>query len=473
MDGPRIDRRAFIAAWSSLGLGALGLAGPGRADGPATAPPGIRVGPIRRVGAEGVKYIEPWLCASPRDAKNLIVAASVYVGPGSRGRVRTTGEVRYTADGGETWSVGDLPGMAEFRDKPAMFLDTYATFAADGTAFVEFLGGSGDHPGPDLWTYRSDDGGRRWHGPTVIGGPFDFPRLAADLHEGKPRLFIVVSASGGLPIFHPSRPGGGCAILRSDDGGRTFSAVNLLAPTTLSHQPNNSPIILPDGRLLVTFQDFVPVRNDPQLTLSRFYTAQSNDGAATFSLPAPMFESSLMHSDVGVAADLTDGPRRGRVFSVSHSDISDPPGLRLRTSEDGAKWTQPTAVPTARDGPIPHVAVAVSAKGVLGVAWVHGEAGSEERMKQRVNNTGVGIREDSWNLFFTASADGGKSFAAPVPLLKEPYRTDEKVTPRWPYGTDYISLAAPPDSSFHLLWVDSRDGRGVIQTAKIEAGADP
>ena len=94
-------------------------------------------------------------------------------------------------------------------------------------------------------------------------------------------------------------------------------------------------------------------------------------------------------------------------------------------------------------------------------------------MKQRVKNTGVGIREDSWELYFTASADGGKSFAAPVPLLKEPYRTDEKVTPRWPYGTDYISLAAPPDGSFHLLWVDSRDGRGVIQTAKIEVGADP
>ena len=130
-------------------------------------------------------------------------------------------------------------------------------------------------------------------------------------------------------------------------------------------------------------------------------------------------------------------------------------------------------MPIVRDGPIPHVAVAVSAEGVLGVAWIHGEAGSEERMKQRYKNTGEPIREDTWELYFTASADGGKSFAAPVPLLGEPYRTDEKVTPRWPYGTDYISLAAPPDGSFHLLWVDSRDGRGVIQTAKIEVGVDP
>ena len=30
------------------------------------------------------------------------------------------------------------------------------------------------------------------------------------------------------------------------------------------------------------------------------------------------------------------------------------------------------------------------------------------------------------------------------------------------------SLATPPDGSFHLLWVDTRDGQGEVQTAKIE-----
>ena len=51
-------------------------------------------------------------------------------------------------------------------------------------------------PTPDLWIYRSDDGGRRWQGPTVIAGPFDFARLSADLHGGKPRLFVAVAGSG-------------------------------------------------------------------------------------------------------------------------------------------------------------------------------------------------------------------------------------------------------------------------------------
>jgi hypothetical protein len=78
-----------------------------------------------------------------------------------------------------------------------------------------------------------------------------------------------------------------------------------------------------------------------------------------------------------------------------------------------------------------------------------------------------------WDLYFAASVDGGESFAAPVPLLEQPYRTDTKVTPRWPYGTDYISLATPPDGSFHLLWIDSREGKGVMESARIEVDENP
>src|SRR5438309_257719 len=106
MNSNRIQRRTFLATGCLLGMGAQWLAGPGRAQGRAPTTPSIRVGPIQRVGAEGVKYIEPWLSANPRDAKNLIVAGSVYVGPAPNRDGRTTGEVRYTIDGGETWSVG-------------------------------------------------------------------------------------------------------------------------------------------------------------------------------------------------------------------------------------------------------------------------------------------------------------------------------------------------------------------------------
>jgi hypothetical protein len=422
------------------------------------------------VASEGVKVIEPWICANPRDAQNLVVSGSINRGASPATLVRTMGGVFYTRDGGATWSAGELPRMDEFRERPAVFMDTYATFAPDGTAFVEFLGGAGN-PTPDLWVYRSDDGGRRWQGPTVVAGPFDFARLAADLHGGKPRLFVAVAGSGGLPIFSPKRTGNGCVVLRSDDCARTFKAVNLLAPTTLRHQPSNSPVVLPDGRLLVTMQDFPTARSaqdfDQQVTQSRFLAAQSADGGETFSLPALIFEAPLWHSDVGIAADLTGGLRRGRLYAVSHSAISEPAGLRLRRSEDGVRWSKPKEVPVLREGPIPHVAVAVSSRGVLGVAWIHGEPGSEERTKRRAEP-----REEKWDLYFTASVDGGESFATPVPVLAQSYRTDIKLT-AWPYGTHYISLATPPDGSFHLLWIDSTEGKGVMESARIDVDEKP
>jgi hypothetical protein len=134
----------------------------------------------------------------------------------------------------------------------------------------------------------------------------------------------------------------------------------------------------------------------------------------------------------------------------------------LQTSTDGAVWSKPAPLPRAREGPIPDVAVAVSSRGVLGVAWIQGEPGDVIRPFDKAWSS----CEHPWDLYFTASAGGGAAFAAPLPVLKTPSRTDTTLT-RWPYGTDYISLAAPPDGSFHLLWVDSRDGRGEVQTVKI------
>jgi hypothetical protein len=453
-------RRGFLAAACSLGTGVLGQLAWGRVA--ADKAPEIRVGPIRRVGAEGEKHIEPWIAANPRDASNLVVVGSRYVGD-----KHYYSGAWFTADGGATWSAGELPRMAAFREKPSMFSDSYATFAPDGTAFCAVLGGPGENK-RDLWVYRSEDGGRRWQGPTVLASPFDYPRLVADMDGGKPRLFVAVAYNGDRPIFGAGkRPSYGCAVLRSDDGARTLSVVNFLAMTTLRHQPIDSPLILPDGRLLVGFED-LPTAKDREetrekITHSRTYTASSGDGGKTFSTPAPVGDGPLWDSFLKVAVDRSDGPRRGQVYAVSSGRSWTPPGPRLQTSTDGAVWSKSAPVQTAREGPIADGAVAVSSRGVLGVAWIQGERGDVIRPSDEAWLS----REHPWGLYFTASADGGRIFAAPVPVLKTPSRTDTKLT-LWPYGTDYISLATPPDGSFHLLWVDTRDGRGLIQTAKIK-----
>jgi hypothetical protein len=268
------------------------------------------------VGAAGEKHIEPWIAANPRDASNLVVVGSRYVGDS-----HFYSRAWFTADGGVTWSVGELPGMAAFREKPATFQDSYATFAPDGTAFCAVLGRTGNG-NTDLWVYRSDDGGRRWRGPTVLAGQFDYPRLVADMDGGKPRLFVAVAYNGDRPIFGAGkRPSYGCAVFRSNDGARTLSVVNVLAPTTLRHQPIDSPLILPDGRLLVGFEDFptgtVREGTREKITHGRTYTASSGDGGKTFSTPAPVGDGPLWDTLRKVAVDRSDGPRRGRVYAVS------------------------------------------------------------------------------------------------------------------------------------------------------------
>ncbi|HZW31907.1 MAG TPA: exo-alpha-sialidase, partial [Isosphaeraceae bacterium] len=231
-----MDRRGFLAVTGSVAAGAVEfLAG---ACAQANGKSEFTVGPVRRVGAEGAKYFEPWIAANPRDGSNLVIVGSRYLGEAAtRATERMEPVAWFTADGGATWSAGEFEGTALWRRGLPYFADSYASYAPDGTAFCVF-NGSPEGDRLDLWIYHSDDGGRHWRGPTILAssptrrGLLDYPRLAADLNGGKPRLFVAVAVDGNAPILGKwKRPGYGCAILRSDDGARTFSVVNFLAPT--------------------------------------------------------------------------------------------------------------------------------------------------------------------------------------------------------------------------------------------------
>ncbi len=462
-----IKRRRFIATAISGSTMAVEFQSGRRAI--AAGVPGLKIGPVRRVGPEGVKHVQPSLAANPRDRSNLVVVASRFQGESpARAGFHMEPVAYFTTDGGVSWSAGEFDGDAAMRRATSYFSDAYAAYAPDGTAFCAF-GGSPMGDRLDLWVRRSDDGGRRWLGPTVLsnGRILDYVKLVADLVGDKPRLFVAVATYGDRPLFAKSRRSGyGCAILRSDDGARSFSAVNFLAPTTLHHDPVESPVFLPDGRLLVGFADYPadPSDKEPRghLAHGRIYAVTSGDGGATFSTPTPICETLLRDGFVQIAVDRSGGPYRGRVYAVGYSRSSNPPGLQLQSSGDGAVWTPPVAVPGLRAGPIPLAAAAVSSQGVLGLAWVQGEPGDAVRLDDEAWTS----REHAWDLYVTASADGGATFTTPVSALGTPSRTDAKLW-RWPHGTEYISLAASPDGSFHLLWVDTRDGRGEIQTARI------
>ena len=312
MDNSRIRRRGILAMAGATIAGVGGLLAGAHAK--AAAGPRLTVGPIRRVGADGAKHIEPWIAANPGDALNLVVVGTRLLGVAATpGGFEVEPAAWFTIDGGNTWSAGELAGTALLRRKQAFFADAHATYTPDGIAFCVF-NGSPEGDRLDLWIYRSENGGRNWHGPThLAGGGLDYPRLAADMNHGRPRVYIAVAVEGDRPIMGKLRkPGYGCAILRSEDGARTFSAVNFLAPTTLQHDPINSPLILPDGGLLVGFADYASVpsgeRPREHITHSRTYTASSRDGGETFSTPAPIRDTLLQDGFLVLAVEPVGWP---------------------------------------------------------------------------------------------------------------------------------------------------------------------
>src|SRR5262249_16983282 len=106
--GSTIDRREFFAVAGSAALGVHLLAGG------ATKAIGISefiIGSVRRVGSEGTKYFEPWIAANPRDASNLVIVGSCYLGKvATKAAERMEPSAWFTIDGGATWSASDFAG---------------------------------------------------------------------------------------------------------------------------------------------------------------------------------------------------------------------------------------------------------------------------------------------------------------------------------------------------------------------------
>jgi hypothetical protein len=187
-----VDRRAFLGATAAV-AGSLGLL-PDSWTMAAANRPQIRIDPIRSITTNQGKFLEPWIAAHPRDSSNLVVFASRYLGKGPTALHREP-VAWTTADGGATWLAGEFAGLAQLRGERSSFGNAHAGFAPDGTAFCVYTGSpTGDRL--DLWVFRSDNGGRRWLGPTAIPGGLDYPRLTATLNAGKPRVFVTAGVDG-------------------------------------------------------------------------------------------------------------------------------------------------------------------------------------------------------------------------------------------------------------------------------------
>jgi hypothetical protein len=401
-------------------------------------------------------HVEPILAAHPTDPRLLFGAAVAFVGAGpGQGMDSSVIAGFRSADGGRSWSRVPFP---------ACRIDPWVRFGSDGSLFLACLGRASP-----LVVYRSADGGRTWEEPRrvpVSGGGVDRPVLSAGRAPGASRETVYVGFGQYSPAPGLARPAYG-AVVSQSLAGRTFSEPAPLRHDNLGQQPFDS-VVLSSGVYVLFSMDYTD-SSERLLAHRRTWAVKTGDGGRTWSLPALVFEQAGQEMPWSVAADPSPLHRDRLYLAVDgrwQRQRSETPGvavqgsrggLFLLVSDDGAEsWRSAVTLsdaPPGADAATP--ALAVNREGVVGVAWY---------------DTRRDPRGECFDLYFTASRDGGATFLPNVRVTPEPscpgaVERQRGVAARWPFGGDYSGLAATADGSFHLLWADSSGGGYRISSA--------
>jgi len=431
-------------------LAALALLACSAAAGDPGAAPRIVAGEPACVSGDrpGVPHVEPFLAAHPSDRNLLFGAAVILPEAGSRaGRgVEDTGVAGFRSlDGGRSWA------RVAFA---ACLVDPWMSFGKGSDVYLSCLArGARGARGGAVAVFRSPDGGRTWGRPVRLpaagGGAADHPILAVDRSQGPRAGTVYVTYAQLLPGAAPGRkPRFGTAVVSSRDGGRSFSAPAFLRRDGLNQQPFDAAV-LADGALVVLFMDYASFQQP--LARRQAWAARSVDGGRSFSIAALPFEPPGGLAPVPLAADPS-AMRPGRLYlAVAGGALT-----VLRSDDGGASWQEAASAAAGARTP----AIAVSAAGVVGLAWYDSRRDP---------------RGGCFDVFFSASVDGGRSFLPAVRVTPETScplaGRNRAVASRWPFGGDYSGLAAAADGSFRILWSDSRSGVDQVWTAATEVVA--
>ena len=393
-------------------------------------------------------HVEPHLVVVGSDPPRFVVAAMTMPNVDERARIRI-----YRTDGGDAnWTGAWLPSLVPEGERVGWGDDPWLAAGPDGRLYLSHL--------PDQ-VWRSADTARSWDGPARLprggAGPFDYTKLAVDWTDGPRRGWLYAASlqadrlEGGENIWP-------LAHFRSEDGGRSFLGPVHVQPNNFDSM-NGDLVVLPDGTVVAT----LGITTEPGVVESRrLLSIRSRDGGRTYSEPH-LVTGGFTAPPPMLAVDRTDGPHRGRVYAA-WAGLDGVPDSYLSYSDDaGATWSSPrrfaereVAVRTST------VMVAVDEQGVVGLAW------QEPRPD---------VDEGCFEFRFTASGDGGDTFADPVAVSSaggcppEPDATPG-VTRAWPSGGHYFGLVAVPGGDFRALWSDARTGVYQLWTARLRVRVD-
>lgn len=307
--------------------------------------------------------------------------------------------------------------------------------------------------------FRSSNGGATWNESTDL--PFtDRPMIAVDWTRGKHRGRIYIAGRLGEARTDP------IVVHYSDDEGRTFNTSVAVKEPIVAWALN--PIVLTDGSL------FLPFRTQAGRRLEQIDDVRSSDGGRSFAQP---FRIATRQENATDAADtppavFAAGPHGGaeRLYAVYIRYGSDGNGrLVISRSDDGGRtWSAGKDVAAGAAPDVTHGAanIAVNGSGVVGISWLQRTIRGGSQPGDKECERFVCFNE-TYDLFFTASLDGGDTFTPATRITAASSNPIPKHAGRfWP-GQDYMLSAAASDGLFHLLWPDARTGIFQLYTRSV------
>jgi len=441
--------------------------------------------------APGRAYNQPQMLVDPKDPNILVVAGGNYNG-GSCG-------VWVSRDGGRTWSAGK--GLARppqyatcVRSDLGPFLG--ATFAADGSLVIvsaaDNYGGQQDVN--DLYAARSTDLGDTWQftvihkgetdhkyttddGSTEVGGEH-YGLVAATADPNDARYVYgaarVGHASRGAPFGLFGKVPLRSVVATSSDGGKTFGPpVDVMADVP---QSQIFGAFIPEvtvgqnGVVYAITREKTPPA-DPNKPFGpsspaggpgaggRKFVSVSTDHGKTW--------KTTMVDDSAVYCGGCDWPPAGHadpnngnlyvVFSQSGNQSGTPTNVFFKSSTDGGKTWGKLLQLNDDKANVDHYypGINVAPNGRIDVAWI------DFRSSLAFDPTATPKTEKFWDLYYTYSTDGGKTWSRNMRISDRSMNKNEGYTVNDQYGMMGPAGVASTNDTAYFSWSDSR--RGTVQ----------
>lgn len=244
-------------------------------------------------------------------------------------------------------------------------------------------------------------------------------------------------------------------LIKSSDGGLSFSTpINISQTVTFPPYfvQGSTPVVADDGTLYVVFHGYQTVGNETKLGI---WVVRSDDGGETFTPPILVAETPVILPFFGGVYGFRWGPviqpfietgPNGEVYIVFEADPDGPEGPDMadifftRSLDRGETWSEPVRVNDDSGFAMQFFpSMAVDSSGTIHVIW--GD--------KRNDPWGVG-----YDIYYTYSTDGGASWA-PNERVSDITIDPLKGIPF--FIGDYFDMDVA-NGTVHVVWTDSRRG---------------